>query len=70
MDKRTLKSTAALWKKAFEDELLDDLEADVAIGAHYAKLALDGTIKLTESGVEKVRAAREALAELVGEDYE
>lgn len=68
MDKKVLKATTKLWKKVVEDELLDDVEADVAIGAHYAKLALDGTVELTDSGIEKVEAAHEALAELIGED--
>jgi preprotein translocase subunit SecA len=68
LDKKVLKKTTKLWAKAVEEELLDDIEADVAIGAHYAKLALDGTVELTESGVEKVEAAFEALSELIEED--
>ena len=68
MDKKVLKATTKLWKRVVEDELLDDVESDVAIGAHYAKLALDGTVELTESGIEKVEAAHEALTELIGED--
>ena len=68
MEKKILKATTKLWGKVVEDELLDDVEYEVAIGAHYAKLALDGTVELTESGIEKVHAAHESLAELIGED--
>lgn len=68
MDKKVLKATTKLWKKVVEDEMHEDVESDVALGAHYAKLALDGTVELTESGIEKVEAAHEALNELIGEE--
>lgn len=68
MDKAVLKKTTKLWSQAVEEELVEDIEADVAIGAHYAQLALDGTVELTESGTEKVEAALEALSELIGDD--
>ena len=68
MDNNILKKTTKLWTQAVEEELVEDIEADVAIGAHYAQLALDGTVELTESGVVKVEAALEALSELVGDD--
>ena len=68
MDKTVLKKTTKLWSQAVEEELVEDIEADVAIGAHYAQLALDGTVELTESGAEKVEAALEALSELIGDD--
>jgi hypothetical protein len=68
MDKKTLKATAKLWMQAVEEDQIEDIEPDVVIGAHYAKLALDGTVKLTESGEEKVEAAREALAAILGAD--
>jgi hypothetical protein len=68
VDKKILKKTTKLWTQAVEEELVEDIEADVAIGAHYAQLALDGTVELTESGVVKVEAALEALSELVGDD--
>jgi hypothetical protein len=67
VDKKVLKKTTILWAQAVEEELLEDIEGDVAIGAHYAQLALDGTVELTESGVVKVEAALEALSELVGD---
>ncbi len=60
------KKTAKLWQKAFEEELLEDIDSEVALGAHYAKLALDGTVELTDSGLEKVESAMEILSELVG----
>jgi hypothetical protein len=62
------KKTTKLWQQAFEEELLEDIDSEVALGAHYAKLALDGTVELTDSGLEKVAAAMESLSELVGED--
>jgi hypothetical protein len=68
VDNNILKKTTKLWTQAVEEELVEDIEADVAIGAHYAQLALDGTVELTESGVVKVEAALEALSELVGDD--
>lgn len=68
MDKTVLKKTTKLWSQAVEEELVEDIDADVAIGAHYAQLALDGTVELTESGAEKVEAALEALSELIGDD--
>lgn len=68
MDKKLLQKTVKLWAQAVEEELIEDIEADVAIGAHYAQLALDGTVELTESGAEKVEAALEALSELIGDD--
>ena len=68
MDKKILKKTTKLWTQAVEEELVEDIEADVVIGAHYARLALDGTVELTESGAEKVEAALEALSELIGDD--
>jgi hypothetical protein len=68
LDKKVLKKTTKLWAKVAEDDLLDDVESDVALGAHYAKLALDGTVELQESGIEKVEAAYEALSEIVGDD--
>jgi hypothetical protein len=68
VDKKILKKTTKLWTQAVEEELVENIEADVAIGAHYAQLALDGTVELTESGVVKVEAALEALSELVGDD--
>ena len=69
MSKKLFKQTTKLWTQAFEEELLEDIDPDVALGAHYAQLALDGTVELTESGLEKVEAALEALGELVGGDY-
>ena len=69
MSKKLFEQTTKLWTQAFEEELLEDIDPDVALGAHYAKLALDGTVELTESGLEKVEAALEALGELVGGDY-
>lgn len=69
MSQKLFKQTTKLWEQAFEQELLDDIDPDVALGAHYAKLALDETVELTETGVEKVEAALEALSELLGEDY-
>lgn len=60
------KKTAELWQQAFEEELLEDIDSEVALGAHYAKLALDGTVELTDSGLEKVESAMEILSELVG----
>lgn len=68
MEKKVLKATTKLWKKAVDEELLDDVVAEVALGAHYAKLALDGTVELTDSGAEKVETAHEALTDLLGED--
>ncbi len=68
MDKKILKKTTKLWTQAVEEELVEDIEADVVIGAHYAQLALDGTVELTESGAVKVEAALEALSELIGDD--
>lgn len=68
MDKKLLEKTAKLWALAVEEELLEDIEADVVIGAHYARLALDGTAGLTESGLARVEAALEALSELIGDD--
>ena len=68
MDKKVLKATTKLWKKVVEEEMHEDVEGDVALGAHYAKLALNGTVELTESGIQKVEAAHEALAELIGEE--
>lgn len=68
MDKTVLKKTTKLWSQAVEEELVEDIDADVAIGAHYAQLALDGTVELTESGAEKVEAALEVLSELIGDD--
>jgi hypothetical protein len=68
VDKKILKKTTKLWTQAVEEELVEDIEADVVIGAHYAQLALDGTVELTESGAVKVEAALEALSELIGDD--
>ena len=68
MDKKVLKKTTKLWSQAVEEDLLEDIDADVVIGAHYARLALDGTVELTESGAEKVEAALEALSERIGDD--
>ncbi len=68
MSTKLFKKTTKLWQRAFEEELLEDIDSEVALGAHYAKLALDGTVELTESGIEKVEAALESLSELVGED--
>ena len=60
---------ARLWAKAFEDGWLDadaEFEVEVVLGAYYAKLALDGTVKLTDSGLEKVESAIEVLREFLG----
>lgn len=66
MRKELFQETAGLWAQAFEDGLLDDLDAEVALGAYYAKLAIDGTVELTESGIRKVEMTKEALSELLG----
>jgi hypothetical protein len=68
MSNKLFKKTTKLWEQAHEAELLEDIEPDVALGAHYAKLALDGTVELTDTGLEKVEAALQELSELVGED--
>lgn len=68
MTKKMLKQTVKLWQQAVEQELIEDLEGDAVLGAHYAKLVLDGTVELTDSGEEKVEAAYEALSELVGDE--
>jgi hypothetical protein len=66
MSTKLFEQTTKLWAQAFEDELLEDIDQDVALGAYYAKLALDGTVELNESGLGKVEAALEALSELLG----
>ena len=66
MSKELFQATTELWSQAFEEELLDDLDAEVALGAYYAKLALDGTVVLNESGVTKVESALDSLKDLVG----
>ena len=61
--------TTRLWAKAFEDGWLDadaEVDVEVVLGAYYAKLALDGTVKLTDSGLAKVQSANEVLREFVG----
>lgn len=68
MSSKLCKQTTKLWTEAFEAELLEDIDPEVALGAHYAKLAIDGTVDLTETGLEKVEAALGALVELVGGD--
>lgn len=66
MSKELFQETAELWAQAFEDELVGDLDAEVGLGAYYAKLAIDGTVELTESGIRKVEMTKEALSELLG----
>ena len=67
MSNKLFKKTTKLWEQAFEAELLEGIEPEVALGAHYARLALDGTVELTDPGIEKVEAALQELSELVGE---
>lgn len=65
MFKKVLEETIRLWEQVVEGELLGDVDADAAVGAHYAQLSLEGTIELTASGVEKVEYAYKALSDLV-----
>lgn len=68
IDKNLLRSTMELWSSVVEDELLDDLDSEIVLGAHYAKLCMDGTVNLTEAGNEKIKAAHAALTQLVLEN--
>jgi|688.fasta_scaffold1124414_2 hypothetical protein len=68
MDKELLKATVKLWERAAEEEFLADLESSVVLGAHYAKLALEGTVALASSGESKVKFAYEVLKDALGED--
>jgi hypothetical protein len=65
MNAKLFEDTAKLWERAFEDGLLAGVDPQVALGAHYAKLALDGTVELTESGLKKVETSLEALGKLL-----
>lgn len=60
-----IERTVRVWQRAFEDGLLDVIEPDIALGAYYAKLASDGTVELTDSGLERVAAAEKRLTELL-----
>lgn len=68
MNNKLFKKTIELWEQAHDAEMLEGIEPDAALGAHYAKLALDGTVELTDTGIEKVEAALQELIELLGED--
>ena len=65
MNPKLFEETADLWERAFEDGLLAGIDPGVVLGAHYAKLSLDGTVDLTDSGLKKVETALEALRKLL-----
>jgi hypothetical protein len=68
-DQGALTVAASLWRTAVKRGLLDAVDPDTVVGAHYAELALRGDVTLTDVGASKVKAASEALEALMeGED--
>ena len=65
IEKHLLQETVALWTAAVAQGELPDLDPQVALGAHYAKLVADGEVRVTESGAKKIKLANEVLKRLV-----
>lgn len=61
IEKDLLRETVALWIAVVSQDKIDQVDAQVALGAHYAKLVSDGEVRVSESGVKKIKLAHEAL---------